>query len=99
MRRRVTWRRGPRKAFAVQCRARVPFRCVRRSETRSRRVARGQSTVEYALVVVAFLALVIALGALWRLFEGGTVTLHALQSASHHLQDVATGAWGDVFLY
>lgn len=60
---------------------------------------RGQSTVEYAVVLAAFLALVIALGALWHLFEDGTVTLHALQSASHHLKDAATGAWGDVFLY
>lgn len=61
--------------------------------------ASGQSSVEYALVVAAFLALIVALGVMWRLFEDGTVSMHALQSASHHLKDAATGAWGDVFLY
>ena len=54
----------------------------------------GQSTVEYA-----FLALAIALGALWNLFDSGLVVDHALQSASHHLREVAQGAWLDVFLY
>ena len=59
----------------------------------------GQSTVEYAIIFAAFLALVIALGALWNLFDSGLVVDHALQSASHHLQEVAQGAWLDVFLY
>ena len=59
----------------------------------------GQSTVEYAIIFAAFLALVIALGALWNLFDSGLVVDHALQSASHHLREVAQGAWLDVFLY
>lgn len=59
----------------------------------------GQSTVEYVIIFAAFLALVIALGALWNLFDTGLVVDHALQSASHHLQEVARGAWLDVFLY
>lgn len=59
----------------------------------------GQSTVEYAVIFAGFLALVIGLGAVWRLFETGLVLEHALQSASHHLQQVAEGAWLDVFLY
>ena len=46
----------------------------------------GQSTVEYAVIFAGFLALIIGLE-------------HALQSASHHLQQVAEGAWLDVFLY
>ncbi|MEF2845307.1 MAG: hypothetical protein U0O24_01490 [Eggerthellaceae bacterium] len=54
--------------------------------------------MEYAVVFAAFLALVIALGYLWRLFDVGTVVNHALQSASHHLDQVASGAWLDVFL-
>lgn len=62
------------------------------------RMKSGQSTVEYAVVFAAFLALVIALGYLWRLFDVGTVVNHALQSASHHLDQVASGAWLDVFL-
>ncbi len=59
----------------------------------------GQSTVEYALIFAGFLALVIGLGALWRLFDTGLVMDHALQSASHHLREVAEGAWLDVFLF
>lgn len=57
---------------------------------------RGQSTVEFALVFAAFLCVVIGLGALWRLFDGGLAVQHALQSASHHLAAVDVGAWGDV---
>lgn len=60
---------------------------------------KGQSSVEYALVFAAFLSLVIALGLLWRLFDTGLVVDHALQSASHHLREVAEGAWLDVFLH
>ena len=59
----------------------------------------GQSTVEYAVIFAGFLALIIELGTVWRLFETGLVLEHALQSASHHLQQVAEGAWLDVFLY
>lgn len=59
----------------------------------------GQGTVEYALALAAFLALVIALGVVWRFLDAGAIVDHALQSASHHLKDVASGAWIDVFLY
>lgn len=65
----------------------------------SKRVLPGQSTVEYAMVLAAFLAMLMALGALWHLFDFGTVIDHALQSASHHVQNVSEGAWLDVFLY
>lgn len=59
----------------------------------------GQSTVEYAIILAAFLAVVLGLGALWHLFDTGLVVDHALQSASHHLQQVSEGALIDVFLY
>ena len=73
----------------------------RRKKKVERRVSSnaGQSTVEYAVIFAGFLALIIGLGAVWRLFETGLVLEHALQSASHHLQQVAEGAWLDVFLY
>lgn len=58
----------------------------------------GQSMVEYAVILAGFLALIMGMGALWHLFDTGLVVEHALQSASHHLQDVAQGAWLDVFL-
>lgn len=59
----------------------------------------GQSTVEYAIILAAFLAVVLGLGALWHLFDAGLVVDHALQSASHHLWQVSEGALIDVFLY
>lgn len=58
----------------------------------------GQSMVEYAVILAGFLALIMGMGVLWHLFDTGLVVEHALQSASHHLQDVAQGAWLDVFL-
>lgn len=59
---------------------------------------RGQSSVEYA-IVAAFLAMVVGLGAVANLLESGLVLEHALQSASHHLSNVAAAAWADIFLY
>ena len=60
---------------------------------------RGQSSVEYAIVFAAFLAMVVGLGAVANLLESGLVLEHALQSASHHLSNVAAAAWADIFLY
>lgn len=62
------------------------------------RQQRGQATVEYAVILGAFLAVVIALGALWRAMDGGTFIDHALSAASHHLLLSASGVI-DVFLY
>ena len=59
----------------------------------------GQSSVEYAIVFAAFLAVVIGLGAMADLLGSGLILDHALQSASHHLKDVASAAWSDIFLY
>ena len=67
----------------------------------------GQGTVEFALVTAAFLAAVIALGALWRGLEAGMFVDHALMSASHHIQISPSGriqmtmpgSVADVFLY
>lgn len=64
-----------------------------------RRAYLGQSSVEYAVVLFAFMAVVVALGAAWRLLAEGAVVNHALMNASHHVQEVSPGAMGDVFLY
>ena len=48
----------------------------------------GQGTVEFALVTAAFLAAVIALGALWRGLEAGMF-----------VQMTMPGSVADVFLY
>lgn len=59
----------------------------------------GQGTLEYALVLFAFMSMVAGLGALWRTFDVGLPVEHALQSASHHIASVAPGAFADVFVY
>ena len=59
----------------------------------------GQSTLEYALVVFAFLGVVVGLGAMWHMLDDGILVQHALQSASHHVSSVAPGAFSDVFMY
>lgn len=58
----------------------------------------GQSTVEYAVVLVAVLCVILALGALWRALESGMFVEHALASASHHVQ-ASVGWVVDVFAY
>ena len=59
----------------------------------------GQSSVEYAIVFAAFLAMILGLGVIANFLESGLVLEHALQSASHHLKDAVTAAWADVLLY
>ena len=59
----------------------------------------GQSTVEYALVTVAFLSMIVGLAALWRMLDAAALVEHALVSASHHVQASAPGGVADVFLY
>lgn len=61
--------------------------------------ARGQSMVEFVIVFAAFIALVLALGALWHLCESGKLVEHATSSASHHLKLSDLGGWGDVLSY
>lgn len=59
----------------------------------------GQSSVEYALVMAAFVSLIVGLGALTHLFADGLVLDHAVQSASHCLTGIASGVWADIFVY
>lgn len=59
----------------------------------------GQSTVEFAVVAAAFLAVALGLGALWRVASGGLFVDHALSSASHHVQEASPQALADILLY
>ncbi|MDO4889747.1 MAG: hypothetical protein Q3963_00170 [Coriobacteriaceae bacterium] len=59
----------------------------------------GQGTLEYALVVAAFLAMLVGAAALWKMLDAGLPVQHALQSASHHISSAAPGAFSDVFMY
>ena len=60
---------------------------------------RGQGTIEYAIVIAGFLALIVALGALWRFLESASLVEHAVQGASHHVSGASLGGILDVLLY
>lgn len=59
----------------------------------------GQSTVEYALVLLAFLASILALGALWDKAHAGGLLDLALRWASHSLAQGDLDLAKDVLLY
>lgn len=62
------------------------------------RACRGQSTVEFAVVTAAFMAMVVTAGVLWRALSQGLFVDHALASASHHVEGVL-GWVVDIFSY
>lgn len=59
---------------------------------------KGQSTVEYALVMVTFLSLLLGIGSLWRVVSGGLLVDHAIACASHSVMGVVSGVLADAFL-
>ena len=60
----------------------------------------GQSTLEYALVFCAVLAIVVACGALWRAAQQGSFVEAAVQASSHSFQlGGMLGGIQDVLLY
>lgn len=73
---------------------------LRAASTACRRLreTRGQSTVEFAVVMAALLCIAIGLGALWHVMRDGLFVSHAITCASHNLSG-APGSWLDVFAY
>lgn len=59
---------------------------------------KGQSTVEYAVIVGASLAIVVALGLLAEALNDGMFVQHAISAASHNMQVIIGGA-ADVFSF
>lgn len=59
----------------------------------------AQGTVEYAVVAAAFVAAVVALGALWRMAQRGSFVEHALAAAAHCLDCGTLGSVADLLLY
>lgn len=61
---------------------------------------RGQSSVEYVLVMIAFLSMVIALGALWHTGRDGVLLNTAVEASSHQVggSDVL-GSLRDIALF
>lgn len=59
---------------------------------------RGQSTVEYAVVMAALLCVIGAIGMLGNAVDAGMFVQHAIAAASHNLQGMLGGVV-DVFSY
>lgn len=49
------------------------------------RAAKGQGTVEYALVATAFIAMIVCLGVLWRFVAEGGFSSGVVESLTHRL--------------
>lgn len=47
----------------------------------------GQASLEYALLLVAFISALVGMGALWRAAQDGKLTQRATQAASHSLEE------------
>lgn len=47
----------------------------------------GQANVEYALLVIAFVSMLVGMGALWYAARDGTLTELATHAASHGLEE------------
>ena len=60
----------------------------------------GQSTVEYALVLIAFLSIAIALAGVWRVSRSGRLLDRAVEASSHQIGGGdALGSWRDISLF
>lgn len=65
-----------------------------------RRAQAGQSTLEYALVLMAFVATIVAMGALWHVAHDGTLLERARRYASHNLKEgISLETFQDVSSY
>ena len=60
---------------------------------------RGQSTVEYAVIMAAFAVVLAGLAAFLHAFQGGMFVDHALSVASHHVTGAVPATIADIFLY
>lgn len=56
----------------------------------------GQSTVEFCIVVGAFMAVVLGGWAMLKAFAGGMLGLHAISSAAHVLAASPAGVLADI---
>lgn len=64
------------------------------------RATRGQASVEFALVVLAFLAVVGALAALWHAARDGALLNRAIEASSHRLDaGGAPDSFEDIVLF
>lgn len=63
------------------------------------RASEGQSTVEYLLILAAFVAAISALGLLWHAGRDGVLVGLATSSASHGLEQGTAAMLKDILAY
>lgn len=85
----LLWRRDARRARG---RGRPTAECLPVGE-------RGQSTVEYLLVLIAFLASLLAMGALWHTGRDGALLRRAVGASSHTQGAGAVSSLQDISLF
>ena len=72
----------------------------RHVQSRLSRSQSGQSTVEYALALIAFLSIAIALVGVWRASRSGRLLDRAVEASSHQIGGGdALGSWRDISLF
>lgn len=72
----------------------------RSSPWRWARESLGQATVEYALLLVAFMAAILSLGAIWGLARSGALQRAQEEAASHATESAdSLGAARDLVLF
>ena len=59
----------------------------------------GQSTVEYLLVLMAFLAIVLAMGSIWHAAQDGRLAEIARDASSHSFREGVVGMAQDLLAY
>lgn len=64
-----------------------------------RAAERGQATLEYLLVLMAFLAIVLAMGSLWHAARDGRLAGLARDASSHNAQGGLVGMAQDLLAY
>lgn len=59
----------------------------------------GQATLEYSLILLAFLAIIVAFGLLWTAAGSGTLTDQAINAGSHLISGGILETVQDIILY
>lgn len=82
------WKKNPNFMFELHERAQIHLRCNC-----------GQATLEYAIVLLAILSIICALGVLSHALEEGMLVMHAMQSAPYNVDTGNISNFLDVFLF
>ncbi len=82
------WKKHPNSMFELRERAQIHLRCNC-----------GQATLEYAIVLLAILSIICALGVISNALNEGLLVEHAMQSAPYNVDAGNISNFLDVFLF